>query len=79
MKDGTSTFVFKDPITDEGKRSKKGKLSLQLIDGKLQTITEGKGNLIEDVLVEVFHNGTLQVFQRFQDIRARAQIDTSNI
>merc|ERR1719156_102064 len=34
--------VFKDPITDPGKQSKKGKLELDFTGGKYTTITEGK-------------------------------------
>ena len=45
--------VYKDPITDKGKQSKKGKLTLEKIGGKLVTVTEGKGTPANDVLVEV--------------------------
>lgn len=37
--------VFKDPITDKGKTSKKGRLTLELRDGKYVTVQEGKGDL----------------------------------
>ena len=73
--DGSSTLVFKDPITDKGKQSKKGKLSLEMgKDGKLTTVTEGKGTAEKDVLIEVFKNGQLLVDQTCAEIRARAQI-----
>merc|ERR1719171_2107224 len=42
-KDGSTTLVYKDPITDQGKQSKKGKLTLEKgADGKIITVTEGK-------------------------------------
>lgn len=36
--------VFKDPVTDPGKRSKKGRLTLEFRDGRMQTIEEGAGD-----------------------------------
>ena len=42
---GQTTKVYKDPITDKGKQSKKGKLTLEPgPDGKLITKTEGTGD-----------------------------------
>ena len=74
-RDGSSTLVFKDPITDKGKQSKKGKLSLEMgKDGKLTTVTEGKGSAEKDILVEVFKNGHVLIDQTCAEIRARAVI-----
>ena len=36
--------VFKEPITDLGKKSKKGKLSLEKHDDTIVTMEEGKGD-----------------------------------
>lgn len=36
--------VFKDPITDAGKKSKRGRLTLEVQDGKFVTMQEGKGD-----------------------------------
>lgn len=36
--------MFKDPITDAGKKSKKGQLTLELKDGKFVTMEEGHGD-----------------------------------
>jgi len=73
--DGTKTEVFKDPITDKGKQSKKGRLTLEKgPDGKLVTITEGKGSPEKDILIEVFRNGHLQIDQTCDQIRALAAI-----
>merc|ERR1712099_171585 len=49
--------VVKDPITDPGKKSKKGKLTLELHNGMWTTVTEGRGNPSNDQLVEVFRDG----------------------
>jgi len=73
-KGGATTQVFKDPITDKGKQSKKGRLTVEMVDGKLTTITEGKGDPSKDIMIEVFKNGVLQVSQKFEDIRKRASV-----
>ena len=36
--------VYKQPITDLGKKSKKGRLSLEVQNGKFVTLEEGKGD-----------------------------------
>jgi len=70
-----NTLVFKDPITDKGKQSKKGRLTLEKgPDGKLFTTVEGKGDPAKDELIEVFKNGKLMADQQFEDIRKRASI-----
>ena len=72
---GASNFVYKDPITDQGKRSKMGKLTLEMgADGKLMTMTEGKGDPAKDVLIETFRNGYLLIDQKCSEIRVRAAI-----
>jgi len=77
---GQTTKVYKDPITDKGKQSKKGKLTLEPgPDGKLITKTEGTGDPSKDILIEVFRNGVMTVEQSFQDIRARAKIDPDKV
>ena len=47
---GATRPVYKDPITDKGKQSKKGKLTLErdLRSGKLRTVTEGRGDPSKD-------------------------------
>jgi len=67
--------VFKDPITDKGKLSKKGRLTLEVgTDGKLTTIVEGKGDPKKDILIEVFRDGKLLINQTFAEIRKRAEL-----
>ena len=41
---GEGVNVYKEPITDQGKTSKKGVLSLELEEGKYVTKTEGSGD-----------------------------------
>ena len=71
--------VFKDPITDRGKVSKKGRLTLERrADGVLATVTEGKGSAEKDVLREVFRDGKLLIDQTFAEIRARAELPAAS-
>jgi nicotinamide phosphoribosyltransferase len=58
--DGRSVKVFKDPATDNGKRSKAGRLSLVREDGVLKTV---EGERLNSLLVPVFENG--QVVKRY--------------
>jgi len=74
---GEGVDVVKDPITDPGKKSKKGKLTLELRDNAWVTVTEGKGVPDDDKLVEVFRHGELQVDEVFSTIRERAEFVTS--
>merc|ERR1719356_1478261 len=71
---GKDVDVVKDPITDPGKKSKKGKLTLELKDGQWTTVTEGKGNQSLDKLVEVFRDGNLLVDDTFKTIRDRGNV-----
>ncbi|XP_070557523.1 nicotinamide phosphoribosyltransferase-like [Ptychodera flava] len=72
--DGKPTNVFKQPVTDLGKKSKKGRLSLEYDHGKYRTVEEGKGDPAKDVLMPVFENGKLLREFTFEEIRARAEI-----
>merc|ERR1712178_149132 len=69
-----SNAVVKDPITDPGKRSKKGRLTLEKTDNQWTTVTEGKGDPAKDQLVEVFRDGQLVVDDSFAAIRLRADL-----
>lgn len=65
--------VYKDPITDTGKRSKKGVLKLIKVDGEYKTVRyyDEDGT---DELQLVFYDGELIVDQNFNEVRERAQI-----
>jgi nicotinamide phosphoribosyltransferase len=73
---GTWVDVYKDPITDQGKRSKRGRLKLiKNVDG-YTTVTnhDNMFDALQDELVTVFENGTLVTEYTFDEVRARAQI-----
>ncbi|WP_431687411.1 nicotinate phosphoribosyltransferase [Hahella sp. NBU794] len=65
--------VYKDPITDQGKRSKKGLLALvKGLDGGFQTVRRQDLGNREDQLVTVFRNGDLMKEWTFDEVRANA-------
>jgi len=72
---GVARDVVKDPITDPGKRSKKGRLTLERdADGNFTTTTEGKGDPAKDILVEVFRDGEVLVHHTLAQVRERAAV-----
>ncbi|XP_067929097.1 nicotinamide phosphoribosyltransferase-like [Watersipora subatra] len=71
---GRGVDVFKDPVTDAGKRSKKGQLTLEVKDGQFVTMTGGTGDPKNDILVTVFENGKLLKDYSFNEVRANAEI-----
>ncbi|KAK2168323.1 hypothetical protein LSH36_18g10059 [Paralvinella palmiformis] len=66
--------VFKQPVTDMAKKSKKGRLSLEYHNGHYQTIEEGHGDVSQDLLMTVFENGKLLRDYTFEEIRQKAEI-----
>jgi len=72
---GTPVPVYKDPITDKGKLSKKGKLRLvKDAQGKITTLTEGAGDDKDDLLVEVFNNGKIMKTWTWDEVLERAKL-----
>ena len=72
--------VFKDPVTDPGKRSKSGDLTLVMEEGVYKTIK--RENLREgqtEQLVTVFENGKMVKEYSFDEVRAatRAALNQS--
>ena len=68
---GTWRDVFKDPITDPGKTSKKGRLQLiKNEQGEYQTVPERPWNKNE--LVPVYENGQLLVDYTLEQVRVNA-------
>jgi len=72
--------VFKDPVTDSGKRSKRGLLGLARDSGAWRTVAvEGEqfaptgGG--ENLLAPVWRNGALLIDQTFAQVRARMAAD----
>ncbi|CAG5131032.1 unnamed protein product [Candidula unifasciata] len=72
---GKEVNVFKDPITDRGKRSKKGQLTLERQNNGFITKEEGTGDPAKDVLQVVFENGKLVKEFSFSEVRKNAEID----
>ncbi len=69
---GKECDVYKQPVTDNGKRSKAGRLKLIRRGNGFATVTaEAPG---DDLLEEVFRDGRLLIRQSFDDIRSRADI-----
>ncbi|CAL4067443.1 unnamed protein product [Meganyctiphanes norvegica] len=71
--------VYKQPVTDSGKNSKKGRLTLEIIDGNYTTIENGKGDPEKDLLIPVFEDGHLLKDFDFEDIRKRAELNPNDI
>jgi nicotinamide phosphoribosyltransferase len=67
--------VFKDPVTDKGKRSKKGRFVLTRETGKWETLPLNSGYDWADVLVTVYRNGKLLKDYTFAEIRARSNFE----
>jgi nicotinamide phosphoribosyltransferase len=69
--------VYKDPITDAGKRSKKGRLAvIQDENGVVKTIrSQDLGEKI-NLLQPVFRNGQLLTEYDFEEVRRNAQSAT---
>lgn len=61
--------VFKDPVTDSGKKSKRGRLGLVKREGVYMTVPEVEANG-SNLLETVFLNGEVKRLQKFEDIRA---------
>jgi len=65
--------VYKDPITDQGKRSKKGRLAVvKESDGEIRTIREERLGQRKNMLVPVFRDGKILKEYSFDEVRARA-------
>ena len=70
--DGEEREVFKDPVTDPGKRSKRGRLVLVKDDEGWRTVTEAERGDREDQLVTVFNNGEIVQHWSWDQVRTRA-------
>jgi len=64
--------VFKEPVTSKMKKSKKGRLALNLVNGEYQTnrLEESKG---EDLLKTRYLNGAVMNETNFTEMRERAK------
>ena len=65
--------VYKDPVTDSGKRSKRGRLQLiREQGGEFQTVSYSESQASKDQLQVVYRNGELVNQTTFQAVRDRA-------
>lgn len=71
---GETQVVYKDPITDKGKRSKKGYLDLKLVNDEYSTVeydhyptTE---ELVDSQLITYFENGVIITNFDFEQVRS---------
>jgi len=65
--------VYKQPITDMGKESKKGRVTLYKDETGLFTDIEGRTD-VQEVLETVFQDGKLIKDYNFEEIRERAVV-----
>jgi nicotinamide phosphoribosyltransferase len=70
--DGNSYDVFKQPVEQPNKISKKGRLALVKNQGQFETIREDQLEHKTNLLETVFHNGEILRFQSFASVRAMA-------
>ncbi len=72
---GQDREVFKNPVTDHGKRSKSGRMKLVKVQGPrgptYQTVPRDQSG--EDQLVEVFRDGEILKDWKFSEVRRRAE------
>ena len=69
---GEEREVYKQPKTASWKASKRGRLKLVKIDDDYHTVSESASG--EDLLTEVFFNGSLMVTRFLNTIRERAEL-----
>jgi nicotinamide phosphoribosyltransferase len=70
---GAWVDVYKDPVTDSGKRSKRGRLQLiREPGGDFQTVSYSDSQVSKDLLQVVYRNGELVNQTTFQAVRDRA-------
>lgn len=73
---GSGRDVWKSPITDPGKSSKRGRLALIRRNGVFTTVSESEAVGERDFLIPVFENGRLLADQDFKEIRSRSNMGT---
>ncbi len=64
--------VYKDPITDQGKRSKKGRLALIKDDEGYKTVPLSNVTQDENQLITIFNNGKLVKDYTLEQVRQKA-------
>lgn len=69
---GEERDVYKQPITDNGKRSKAGRMKLVRNNNSFETLINDHEDSRPDELKEVFRNGEILIESNFEEIRHRA-------
>ncbi len=69
--DGEWADVFKEPATDSGKNSKRGRLALVEASSGFETVREAELGNRENVLRPVYRNGEILIDEDFETVRAR--------
>jgi nicotinamide phosphoribosyltransferase len=72
--DGEEISVYKDPVTDPGKRSKRGRLDLVQTTGTYQTVAETEETRALSKLETVYENGFLTKEYSFDEVRNQAMM-----
>lgn len=67
---GQEVEVYKDPITDPGKKSKRGRLDLVFRDGQFKTVSGDQG---DSVLHTVYENGKMGKTYTLAEVRKNAE------
>ena len=66
--------VYKDPVTDQGKASKRGRLAVVSVpNGEVKTVREEDLGKRENSLEVIYRNGKLLQSCTLEDVRQRAQ------
>lgn len=71
--DGVWQDVYKDPVTDQGKRSKRGRQAV-LPGYEVVSVPADQEAVADDLLELVFLNGALKRDQDFEEVRANAAL-----
>jgi nicotinamide phosphoribosyltransferase len=71
---GQERDVYKNPVTDISKASKKGRLALVNEGGVWSTVTEKQLNGRKNYLETVFEDGKLVKEYTFDEVRANADV-----
>lgn len=74
MVDGEWRDVFKDPVTDAGKKSKRGRFVLTKESGNWETVPIGSGFDWADYLTTVFKDGEIRKEWSFPEVREASNI-----
>ena len=75
--DGDWRDVYKDPVTDPGKRSKAGRLALVKQNGEWGSVRLDQADPDQNRLFEVFRNGKLLRDWSLEEVRQQAQLFSS--